>query len=1173
MRKKFTLQRILRSTMMLLALGIGTVANAQTDAGVSAILNPTSPACSGTNAVTVIVHNYGSAGLTSALVNWSVNGVSQAPFNYNGLLFTGESDTVTIGNYAFRFGSNVIDARTASPNGGTDADATNDSTTTTVNVRMSGTYTIGGATPDFVKFNNAITALNANGICGPVVFNMRAQTDTMQSLITPITGADSTNTITFQSENGDSTSVLLTYPSVDTLNGSNYLIRLDGADYFTFSKITMQRSGILANARVVELLNNATHITITNCRLIGSTNAINNSLAALVYSGASSPTNDSSMVITNNHFKDGSIGVYMNGINTIQLELDNVVSGNIFENQYSKGIQASNIGVVDIQRNQFTTTSNNIAYAGIYLDRAQRNHHISKNKMTSIPGTGIYMVDCTGLAGIHGVVSNNFILCTDSAGLSINNGDYQDIVHNTIVMRGADPTYSALFARGNGTGKIVRNNILNNTGGGYAYVVSDSAVNGIVVSNNNNLFVTGPNVGIYAGAVTASLANWISASGKDSASVQVNPNFVTPTDLHATSIAMEDLGRKLANVNDDIDGETRSANAPDIGADEYSAAQRNVGVQALLSPVDSVCGDGAVPVIVVVTNTGALQEINFDVTTIFTGAATDTMTFTITTALLPGESDTIIYPTNINLNLGGTLNTLSYTSLGVDDVHANDTLRASYFIGVPPSAPTVTNDSICGPGVGTLIASSSDSLNWFDGQNAGNFLYTGSTFTTPIANATTTYFVSAFNLCESARVPVDVVVNPVPVVSLGNDTSILDGDNIDLDAGTGFVSYLWSNGATTQMINVNTAGCYTVTVSNSFGCTASDVICIGVILPFDAGVTAITSPLDHDCANATTNVTIVVKNLGSSAASSIPVDVNITGSLTISYQDTVAGPLNPGDSVVLVMGTINTSAGGTYNISAYTSYASDQNTSNDTINNSVMINIAPSAPAGVGTSRCGAGSVILNASGTNTTQWYDAPSGGNLLFIGDSYSIPSLGSTTIFYAQDGDVCNTQPRAAVTATINQLPNVNLGGDTTVTDSIILDAGAGFVQYLWNTSEITQTIEVDSSGTIIVAVIDNNGCINSDTIEITIIVGLTENQIAAGMRIYPNPTQYKLTVDFGKANNAILTMTDMQGQIIMTDKMNNASDASRTYDVSTYAKGIYFLQITSGNQTSTSKLIVH
>ena len=86
---------------MVFALGIGTAANAQIDAGVSAILNPTCPSCHGSNAVTVVVHNYGAAGLTSALVNWSVNGISQAPFNYNGLLFTGESDTVTIGNFPF----------------------------------------------------------------------------------------------------------------------------------------------------------------------------------------------------------------------------------------------------------------------------------------------------------------------------------------------------------------------------------------------------------------------------------------------------------------------------------------------------------------------------------------------------------------------------------------------------------------------------------------------------------------------------------------------------------------------------------------------------------------------------------------------------------------------------------------------------------------------------------------------------------------------------------------------------------------------------------------------------------------------------------------------------------------------------------------------------------------
>ena len=217
------------------------------------------------------------------------------------------------------------------------------------------------------------------------------------------------------------------------------------------------------------------------------------------------------------------------------------------------------------------------------------------------------------------------------------------------------------------------------------------------------------------------------------------------------------------------------------------------------------------------------------------------------------------------------------------------------------------------------------------------------------------------------------------------------------------------------------------------------------------------------------------------------------------------------------------------------------------------------------------GSVILNASGTNTTQWYDAPSGGNLLFTGDSYSISNLATTTTFYAQDGNVCNTQQRASVIATINALPNVNLGPDTTVTDSIILDAGAGFVQYLWNTNAITQTIVVDSSGTLIVAVIDGNGCINSDTVNITIIVGLTENQIAQGIKIYPNPTSYKLNIELGNVTNALITMTNIQGQILMTDKISNSNNATRTYDVSAFAKGIYFLVIEGLDFKKTSLLV--
>ncbi|HRF17756.1 MAG TPA: hypothetical protein PK977_06290, partial [Chitinophagaceae bacterium] len=46
------------------------------------------------------------------------------------------------------------------------------------------------------------------------------------------------------------------------------------------------------------------------------------------------------------------------------------------------------------------------------------------------------------------------------------------------------------------------------------------------------------------------------------------------------------------------------------------------------------------------------------------------------------------------------------------------------------------------------------------------------------------------------------------------------GSSVTLVASSA-TSYLWSNGATTQAITVGTSGNYSVTVTNSFGCSAA----------------------------------------------------------------------------------------------------------------------------------------------------------------------------------------------------------------------------------------------------------------------------------------------------------------------------------------------------------------
>ena len=70
------------------------------------------------------------------------------------------------------------------------------------------------------------------------------------------------------------------------------------------------------------------------------------------------------------------------------------------------------------------------------------------------------------------------------------------------------------------------------------------------------------------------------------------------------------------------------------------------------------------------------------------------------------------------------------------------------------------------------------------------------------------------NGCDSVFM-LDLTINPSPVFSFSQDTvGACGGDSVMLDAGTGYNSYLWNNGATTQRIYASTTGNYSVSVSN-----------------------------------------------------------------------------------------------------------------------------------------------------------------------------------------------------------------------------------------------------------------------------------------------------------------------------------------------------------------------
>jgi len=113
--------------------------------------------------------------------------------------------------------------------------------------------------------------------------------------------------------------------------------------------------------------------------------------------------------------------------------------------------------------------------------------------------------------------------------------------------------------------------------------------------------------------------------------------------------------------------------------------------------------------------------------------------------------------------------------------------------------------------------------------NAGNagsaFSWTPGSATTQSINVTAagayTAQIKSVNGCV-INSSTNVVIRPLPVPSLGNDTAICKGDAITLDAANPGYSYDWSTGATTQTISAADSGTYIVTITTPYACVAAD---------------------------------------------------------------------------------------------------------------------------------------------------------------------------------------------------------------------------------------------------------------------------------------------------------------------------------------------------------------
>ena len=102
-----------------------------------------------------------------------------------------------------------------------------------------------------------------------------------------------------------------------------------------------------------------------------------------------------------------------------------------------------------------------------------------------------------------------------------------------------------------------------------------------------------------------------------------------------------------------------------------------------------------------------------------------------------------------------------------------------------------------------------------------------------------TYWVAAVNQCSAVSDTIDVQYELTPVVDLGADSTLCDGQSLLLDIGwTSNTSYLWQDGNTASTYLASQAGIYEVELTNACG-FASDAIQLAYLSPpptFSLGV-------------------------------------------------------------------------------------------------------------------------------------------------------------------------------------------------------------------------------------------------------------------------------------------------------------------------------------------------
>ncbi len=182
-----------------------------------------------------------------------------------------------------------------------------------------------------------------------------------------------------------------------------------------------------------------------------------------------------------------------------------------------------------------------------------------------------------------------------------------------------------------------------------------------------------------------------------------------------------------------------------------------------------------------------------------------------------------------------------------------------------------------------------------------------------------------------------IEVYTTPSIFLGDDL-VVNTARYTLDAGAGFVSYVWQDGSGGQFFvaayaNQTPDSTYSIIATDEHGCEASDEIQIGFDL-WDVGISSIQSPGSGCYLSDQEEIRLYIRNYGTHAIvdESVSVTTSVDHKTPVTILRTISQMLNSGDSLeFLFKSGFDFSSRGDHHLLAYSTYGQDADPSTDTL--------------------------------------------------------------------------------------------------------------------------------------------------------------------------------------------------------------------------------------------------